>query len=557
MKTLNYLLALIVGFAFILPIASFAAQFDAPYYDLQEKNKDKWAAEDEQIDDKLAALEKKFGKKPNIIYILADDMGYGDVSIFNPEGKIKTPNLDKVAQDGMRFTDAHTSSSVCTPTRYGILTGRYNWRSELKSGVLTGKSKALIPSSRTTVASLLKNQNYHTGFIGKWHLGWDWALKNSVDTSGAGWNPGDFDIIDFSKPVTNTPNDLGFDYAYGHSGSLDMAPYVYVENGQVTALPDTVTVNTGKYSWWRKGPTGADFDHEDVTPNFFRRAKQYILDKSKSVDPFFLYLALPSPHTPILPAEEWKEKSNLNPYADFVMMIDHYIGDLQNTIRESGIEENTLFIFTTDNGCSPAAGISEMKERGHYPNYIYRGHKADIFEGGHRVPFIAKWPATIKSGSISNQIICTTDLMATLAAISNYQLLEDEGEDSFSILPFLNGKTTVQEGRDAIINHSINGSFAIRQNEWKLIMAPGSGGWSFPRPNQDQEAIDTLPPIQLYNLTLDPSETSNVSSDNSDIVASLKSLLTEYITNGRSTPGPRQKNDPIESDWTQIDFINQ
>ena len=195
--------------------------------------------------------------------------------------------------------------------------------------------------------------------------------------------------------MTNNPNDLGFDYAYGHPSSLDIAPYVYVENGKVTGLPDTVTVNDGKYSWWREGPTGSDFDHYDVTPNFFRRSIKYIQERAQSGEPFFLYLALPSPHTPILPEEQWQDKSGLNPYADFVMMVDDYMGQLLAAVKQAGVEENTLVIFTSDNGCAPAAKIEEMTAKGHYPSYIYRGHKADIYEGGHRVPFIAKWPAQI------------------------------------------------------------------------------------------------------------------------------------------------------------------
>jgi len=495
--------------------------------------------------------------RPNIIFVLADDMGYGDISKLNPEGKIKTPNLDQLADEGMIFTDAHTSSSVCTPTRYGILTGRYNWRSKLKNGVLTGKSKALIPSSRKTVASMLNDQGYQTGFIGKWHLGWDWGLKSSIDSSGEGWDYIDFENIDFNKPVTNNPNDLGFDYAYGHSGSLDMAPYVYVENGRVTAQPDTVTVNTGKYSWWRIGPTGSDFDHEDVTPNFFRRANKYIIEKSREDDPFFLYLALPSPHTPILPTEEWKDKSGLNPYGDFVMMIDSYMGQLLKTIKDAGIEENTLIIFSTDNGCSPAAGITELKDMGHYPNYIYRGYKADIYEGGHRVPFIVKWPAKIEKTSISNQTVCTTDLMATLAEITGYSLKDNEGEDSYSIHSLLEQNSTDKSVREAIVHHSINGSFAIKKKNWKLIMAPGSGGWSFPSPDTDSELLKTMPPIQLYNLESDPSETTNLFDKNPEVVAELKALLINYILNGRSTPGEPQQNDLIDFEWQQINFIDQ
>ncbi len=495
--------------------------------------------------------------QPNVIYILADDMGYGDVSILNPEGKIPTPNLDQIAREGMVFTDAHTSSSVCTPTRYGILTGRYNWRSRLKAGVLTGKSKALIPPERTTLASMLKAQGYLTAFMGKWHLGWDWGLKDSVDNSGEGWNKGDFDAIDFTKPVKNTPNDLGFDYAYGFSGSLDMAPYVYVENGKVTAQPDTTTVNTGKYSWWREGPTGSDFRHEAVTPNLFARADSFLNTYAQSGRPFFLYLALPSPHTPILPTKEWENKSGLNPYADFVMMIDHYVGALVQTTRDLGIAQNTLIVFAADNGCSPAAGIAELQQLQHYPSYIYRGHKADIFEGGHRVPFLVKWPERIRAGGRSGQLVCTTDMLATLAEITGYVLQENEGEDSYSMLPYFDGHSEGATIREAVVMHSINGSFAIRKGDWKLILTPGSGGWSYPNPDKDRAVIDTLPPVQLYNLKDDPGETTNLESAHPELVRVLQSLLAQYIQDGRSTPGKPQQNDPIDFEWKQVDFMDR
>ncbi len=492
---------------------------------------------------------------PNIIYVLADDLGYGDLSSYNEKSKIHTPNLDNMAAAGIRFIDAHTSSSVCTPTRYGILTGRYNWRSKLKSGVLTGKSKSLIPSSRPTVASILQRHGYYTAFIGKWHLGWDWALKDTKEFGGDGWDAADFSQIDFSKPVKNSPNDLGFTYAYGHSGSLDMAPYVYVENNLITMVPDTITVNKGKYSWWREGPTSSDFIHEDVTPNFFRRAISLIKRRSGKESPFFLYLALPSPHTPILPTSEWQDKSKLNPYGDFVMMIDDYMGQLMDVVKTEGIEANTLIIFTSDNGCSPAAKIDELIEKGHHPSYIFRGHKADIFEGGHRVPFIARWPDKIAKGLISGETICTTDFMATCADIVGYSLLDNEGEDSYSILPLLEQKSSENPKREATVHHSINGSFAIRKGEWKLIMCPGSGGWSFPKPN-DKLSIASLPEIQLYNLKSDPGETKNIQDTNRAVVNELKSLLIKYITEGRSTPGIRQKNDPAEKEWKQIGFID-
>ncbi|WP_339703732.1 arylsulfatase [Algoriphagus aquimarinus] len=492
-------------------------------------------------------------KLPNIIIILADDLGYGDIGAFNRDSKIPTPHIDALAAGGMKFTDAHTPSAVCTPTRYGFLTGRYNWRSRLKSGVLTGKSNSLIPDDRTTIADVLKGQGYNTAFIGKWHLGWDWALKDGVGSTGEGWDPGDFDAIDFSKPVTHTPNDLGFDYAYGHSGSLDMAPYVYVENGMPTAIPDTVTVNTGKYSWWREGPTSPDFDHEKVTPNFFERSIQYIEEKGKDEKPFFLYLALPSPHTPILPPAEWQGKSGLMPFGDFMMMIDDYVGQVNAAIKRAGIEENTLVIFTSDNGGSPAAGLEEMAALGHLSNYTFRGNKADLYEGGHRVPFIAKWPANIKPGTTRDHTICLIDIMATSAEITGYTLKDNEGEDSYSLMELFDADKEIDEFREATVHHSINGSFAIRQGDWKLLMAKGSGGWSFPKPGDPAEA--ELPEVQLYNLASDPGETTNVYAENPEKVAALKSLLSKYIKEGRSTPGAPQQNDKVEGEWKQIGFV--
>ena len=501
------------------------------------------------------ALAQNNSTYPNIIYILADDMGFGDVSAYNPEGKIKTPSLDKMANEGMMFTDAHTSSSVCTPTRYGILTGRYNWRSRLKSGVLTGNSKALIPDDRTTLASLLKTQGYKTAFIGKWHLGWNWALKNPTLKSGDGWDKSDFDNIDFTKPISHGPKELGFDYSYGHAGSLDMAPYVYVENGMATAQPNRITVNKDKYGWWREGPTAADFDHDDVTPNFFRKTIDYISTENTHKKPFFIYLALPSPHTPILPLDKWKGKSKLNSYGDFVIMIDHYIGQLMDTLKKEGIAHNTLIVFTTDNGCSPAAGFDEMVESGHLPNYIFRGHKADIFEGGHRVPFIVRWPSVISDNRKSNQLICTTDFLATVAEITGYQLKPNEGEDSFSMLPIFYGND--QKIRSSVVNHSINGSFAIRQDHWKLILTPDSGGWSYPIPGKDQQLIEQLPKFQLYDLAQDPGEQNNLYTVQPKKAQELQTLLVELIRNGRSTPGPHQENDPITKEWKQIQLIKQ
>lgn len=490
---------------------------------------------------------------PNIIFILADDLGYGDIRAFNPDGKILTPHLDQLAREGMRFTDAHTTSSVCTPSRYALLTGRYNWRSRLKQGVLTGESQSLIPRERTTAASLLKAQGYQTAFIGKWHLGWDWALKvDSIAQVGTGYTA-NFSLVDFSKPVQNGPDVLGFDYSYGHAASLDMAPYVYVENGKVTQEPDRTTIDEGEYSWWRKGPTSPDFIHEEVTPNFFTRTIQYIESQSRQEKPFFLYLALPSPHTPILPTEEWQGKSGLLPYADFMMMIDDYMGQINQSLTDAGIADNTLLIFTSDNGCAPAAGFEKMVKMGHLPSANFRGHKADIYEGGHRVPFIAKWPAKIQAGSVSEETISLIDFFATAAELSDYKLADHEGEDSYSLLPLFQSEKKSGGFREATVFHSVDGSFAIRKGDWKLILTKGSGGWSFPRPGDPAAA--NLPEVQLYNLAEDPGESKNLEAVEKAKVEDLKQTLIRYIKEGRSTPGLPQANDPFEGDWKQVWFM--
>ena len=480
-------------------------------------------------------------KKPNIVFIFADDMGYGDVSAFNENSKIQTTNIDRIANEGVAFTDAHSSSSVSTPSRYSLLTGRYNWRSDLKSGVLMGYNKALIAPDRRTIASVLRDQGYQTACIGKWHLGWDW---NNIEAGK--------DSVDFSKPITNGPTTRGFDYFYGIIASLDMAPYVYVENDMPTALPDRETVNDGM-KYWRKGPTASDFDHEQTLPNFINRAVDYIHDKSKDDKPFYLYLPLPAPHTPILPIKEYQGKSGLNPYGDFVLMVDDMVGKVMNALKEAGVDDNTILVFSTDNGCSPQAKFDELQEKGHYPSYIYRGHKADLFDGGHRIPCAVRWPAKIKPHTV-NQTVCLTDFFATFATIADYQLKDSEGEDSYNILPLLLNEKEGDVIREATVHHSINGDFTIRKGEWKLLLSPSSGGWSFPKPGTDDEVIETLPLIQLYNMKTDPAEKNNVYAEHPEVVKELKDLMIKYVKEGRSTPGAPQKNDGPEV-WKQLSWM--
>ena len=482
-------------------------------------------------------------KKPNIVFIFADDMGYGDVSAFNENSKIQTTNIDRIANEGVAFTDAHSSSSVSTPSRYSLLTGRYNWRSDLKSGVLMGYNKALIAPDRRTIASVLRDQGYQTACIGKWHLGWDW---NNIEAGK--------DSVDFSKPITNGPTTRGFDYFYGIIASLDMAPYVYVENDMPTALPDRETVNDGM-KYWRKGPTASDFDHEQTLPNFINRAVDYIHDKSKDDKPFYLYLPLPAPHTPILPIKEYQGKSGLNPYGDFVLMVDDMVGKVMNALKEAGVDDNTILVFSTDNGCSPQAKFDELQEKGHYPSYIYRGHKADLFDGGHRIPCVVRWPAKIKPHTV-NQTVCLTDFFATFATIADYQLKDSEGEDSYNILPLLLNEKEGDVIREATVHHSINGDFTIRKGEWKLLLSPSSGGWSFPKPGTDDEVIETLPLVQLYNMKTDPADKNNVYAEHPEVVKELKDLMIKYVKEGRSTPGAPQKNDGPEV-WKQLSWMEE
>ncbi len=493
---------------------------------------------------------KEIPSQPNIIYILADDMGYGDVSCYNENSKIRTPHIDKLASEGIRFTDAHTGSSVSTPTRYGIITGRYNWRSKLKSGVLSGYSKALIEPERLTVGKLLQENSYHTAFIGKWHLGWDWSISEEDEKEIDNLNSRP--VVDFSKPVKNGPGTLGFDYSYGFCGSLDMPPYVYVENGLATTIPVDATVSVDDKGFWREGLTALDFSHVDVLPHITERSVQYVNERVKTGQPFFLYFALPAPHTPILPTTEFLGKSNANFYGDFVMQVDDVVGQVIRAVENNNIKGNTIIIFASDNGCSPRANFAELKEVGHNPSYIFRGHKADIYEGGHRVPFILSWPDQIEGGRKSDEIVCTVDLMATVADILDYSLPEDAAEDSYSILPVLKGENYKKPIREATVHSSIRGRFAIRQGDWKLILWSGSGGWSYPR---DNEITEDMPRFQLYGLKNDPSEEHNLVSENPEKVNELKKLLTKYIEQGRSTSGEKQENEGMDN-WPQIDWIN-
>ncbi len=466
--------------------------------------------------------------RPNIVYILADDMGYGDVSCLNPQSRIRTANLDRLAAGGVVFTDAHASSAVCTPSRYSILTGRYNWRSWLKQGVNWGYSPPLIEPGRMTVASLLKQHGYATGCVGKWHLGLDWTRTGPRQED-----------VDFGQPFASGPTAHGFDYFFGISASLDMAPYVYIENNHLTAPPDRIVAASEGKAFWRAGPIGPDFVHADVLDTLAQKALRFIEQRAGDGSPFFLYFPLPAPHTPILPSAPFRGRSGTNEYGDFCLHVDDVVGQIMAALDAHALAENTIFVFASDNGCSPMADFAELAQAGHNPSYIFRGHKADIYEGGHRVPLIVRWPEIIKPGVRSDETVCLIDLLATCADILGAELPDDAGEDSISNLPVWRGQQLDANLRQATVHHSVDGSFALRAGRWKLEMCPGSGGWSYPRPGKE---CDNLPPVQLYDLHADVGEQRNVLAEHPNVVERLTSLLTQYVRDGRSTPGRRQQN---------------
>jgi len=469
--------------------------------------------------------------KPNFVFILADDMGYGDIS--HAGGKIPTPNLDRLRAEGMRFTDAHTTSSVCTPTRYGILTGRYNWRSPLKKSVLFPPKPSIMDPERPTVASFLKERGYRTCVVGKWHLGLNWHMLDQPAKAANGPTRGTCWNIDFSRPPQQGPLKLGFTDDFLFPASLDMAPYLYLRNDRAVGIP---TVSKG---WKRQGPATADFEAKNCLTDFARESRTFIKSALQGKSPFLLYLPLTSPHTPIVPSKQWQGKSPLGKYGDFVMETDWVVGEVMKELAEQQVARNTIFLFTTDNGCSPAADIPKLVSHGHKPNADWRGHKADIYEGGHRVPFLVRWPKRVKPNSSCNLTVCTTDFFATVAdilGVRGRQFPQNAAEDSFSFLSALDQPDRSTPLRPYTIHHSINGSFAIRKGPWKLCLCPGSGGWSSPRPNialKDK----SLPPIQLFNLDTDPAEKTNLQAGQPDIVRDLVDDLYHAIRHGRSNSG--------------------
>ena len=462
---------------------------------------------------------------PNVVIILADDLGFGDPGFANPDSKIPTPALDALAAQSLRFNDAHTPSAVCTPTRYGLLTGRYCWRSELESGVLRGYSPALIEAGRPTIASMLGGLGFETMGVGKWHLGL-----------------GDRPMTDYAEPLLPGPLSVGFDHYFGIPASLDMEPYVYVRDTGVEApptetTPDSLHRRQDGEGFWRGGPIAPGFRHIDVLPRIEREAVDFLEGRADSDAPFFLYVPLSAPHTPWLPLDEYRGRSGAGYYGDFVAQVDATVGRILGGLERSGRAGETLLIFTSDNGAHwPESDIERFDHRANGP---WRGQKADIHEGGHRVPFLVRWPGRVEPGTSSDQTICLTDVYATLAALVGVTLPDDVAEDSFDLSPLLQGDAPDEPIRPATVHHSSQGMFAVRSGPWKLIEGLGSGGFTPPR-TIDPATLEPGAPLgQLYHLLDDPDESDNLYNQHPEVVSRLQGVLDTLRTSGRSRPpGP-------------------
>lgn len=483
--------------------------------------------------------------RPNVVVIYTDDQGIGDVSCLNPEAKFQTPNLDRLAAEGIRFTDAHCSDTVCTPSRYGLLTGRYSWRTELKRGVFGAERKCLIEDGRMTLASLLRDCGYHTAMVGKWHLGMDF--------------PGDTFSRDWTQPVQDMPLDKGFDYFYGIPASMNYGILAWFEGRHAKVPPTLFTAkkpNQIALSDYRIMPpyeptrhqtqqvlgvkgmeVAPDFVDAECLTRFTDKAISYIHHKAEDAingKPFFLYVPYTSPHKPVIPLPEFRGQGAAGAYGEFLIETDYHIGRILAALTERKLDDNTLIIFSSDNGPE-----TTWKQRGekfqHHSNGIYREGKRSVYEGGHRVPFFVRWPAGVHSpGRVCRRTICQTDVLATLAELLKKELPADAGEDSESFLAELYGVDAARL-RSPTMHHGASGEFAIRSGNWKLIL-----------PRRETKS-------KLYNLAEDPCEANNVAESHAEVVALLTQQATDLVLRGRTTSGINQPNDT--GYWDDLSWI--
>ena len=483
-------------------------------------------------------------RRPNVVVILADDLGYGDVSCYNPSrGRIKTAHIDRLAEQGMRFTDGHSSSGCCSPSRYTLLTGRYHWRTRLQQGIVGQWEKPLIAPDRLTIASLAQKQGYRTGCFGKWHLGWDWPIapeqmphvRGLGGKSGGGGEVPSAVATDeqrsawrtiFEKPILGGPTTRGFDEYFG-TDVPNWPPYCFLENDRTLGIPsELLSVDQlARFQASFQGPAVKDWKLVDVLRATCERAASFIKRQAAEKQPFLVYLPLTAPHTPIAPEPAWRGKSGLGDYGDFVLQTDDCVGTVLQAIDAAGITDNTLVLFSSDNGCAPFLPAG-LEAQGHYPSGPLREYKTSVYEGGHREPFIVRWPGVVQPGATSHQYVQQADLLATLADLWEVKLPDTAGEDSFSLLPLLQGSD--QPVRPHGVNTACAGTPSFRQGAWKIVLQ-----------NDAMARTD----VELYNLDSDLGESKNIAADHPQRVAAMRQLLERVIADGRSTPGAVQKND--------------
>ncbi len=490
--------------------------------------------------------EQEIDRRPNIVIILADDFGVGDIQSHFPNGKIPSPYLDQFTEQSMRFTNAHSGSAVCTPTRYGLLTGRYAWRTRLQEWVLASYEPPLIAEDRLTLPKFLQNHGYATACIGKWHLGWNWpgpqpstmeeeAHIHSKNT----WY--------FDQPITGGPTERGFDNYFGVH-LPNMPPFTFIKNDRIVEQP-TARFEYDPYDGrfmpriFDGNPIAPDWKLDQILPEITKRAVSYIHEQAQEDEPFFLYFPMTSPHTPIVPSEPFIGKSGISSVADFIMETDWSAGQVIQSLEDAGIADDTLVIFTSDNGHLPQ-GWDDLIEVGHEPSGPYRGRKAEIWEGGHRIPLLVRWPGNIQGGIVNDDLLSLNDIFATCADILDTVLSNDVAEDSFSFLPTLLGESETPY-RDHLVSHSVGGEFAYTEEGWKLVYRNET-------PNRDQSRGKPRI-LELYHLAEDIAETTNLIDQEPERAEQLRERLDTVVSRGTSRDGPDQSNDTnVEIETTQM-----
>ncbi len=475
-------------------------------------------------------------RQPNIVIIYADDMGYGDLNIQNPNSKIPTPNLDQLASEGMRFTDAHSSSGICSPSRFALLTGTYHWRRQ--HGIVGAFGKPFFRDTDITLPQVLKTKGYTTAVIGKWHLGWDWEFKNKPSGEVMQWDklrkvylPGD---IDFSKPVAGGPLDRGFDYYFG-DGTINFPPYAWVENDRFLEVPteemdiDNIGFDTKEGRWeFRPGPKVKDWNPYEVLPTLANKTVEWI-NKQEKDKPFFLYFALPSPHAPIIPNDEFDGTSEAGGYGDFMVQTDMVVGEVLKALEEKGMEDNTIIIFSSDNGTESYAWERAV-EYGHFSMGNDRGLKRDLYEGGHHVPFIIKWPGKVEAGSVSNEMISQIDIMATLSSITGTDLPENAAPDSYDITPIIKGEAYKSPFREATVHNTRKSKWGLRKGDWLYINDSTGGARKMLESFKELRSYtDFNTESILFNMKDDPEQRVNLYEKYPEKIKEMDSLLRKYL----------------------------